>query len=407
MPRPAKGARPYLQPERRSDDGRITQAAVWVIRDGKHKRSTGIFGADAPDASDPKVQAALRDYLAEKHDPAPGERHPSQIPVADVLNLYSRNVLPNVAMLADTKNRILRLSEWWGGKVLSEVRGSTCREYAEARGKPAMARRELEDLRAAIRHHWREGNCSEEVKVILPPKPISRERWLTRDEAAKLIWAAWRYREVQKGKETDRRTRQHIARFVLVAIYTGSRAGVICGAATRPTDGHGFIDYERGVFYRKPAGSKVTKKRSPPIRVPDRLMVHLRRWNRVTKGNRRISEDFVIEWNGAPLTTIKRALRKVVESAGLKGVSAHTFRHTAATWGMQNDADIWALAGLLGMTVEQLERTYGHHSPTLQKSAGDAITKRPGQKHDRNDRNGNATKASEKAENRVKSLHQN
>lgn len=407
MPRPSKGARPYLQSERRDADGRITQAAVWLIRDGKHKHSTGIFGADAATASDPRVQAALRDYLAQRHDPAPGERHPSQIPVADVLNLYSRDVLPNVAMLADTKNRILRLADWWGDKMLSDVRGASCRAYAEHRGKPAMARRELEDLRAAIRHHWREGYCSEETKVVLPPRSVPRERWLTRGEAARLIWAAWRYREVQKGVPTRKRSRRHIARFILVALYTGSRAGVICAAATAPKDGHGFIDYERGVFYRKPAGSRRSKKRAPPIRIPDRLMAHLRRWRRVTVGNRRISEDFVIEWNGAPVASIRRALSRVVADAGLSKVSAHAFRHTTATWGMQNGADPWKLAGLLGMTVEQLERTYGHHSPTFQKGAGDAITKRPGQKHGRNDENGNATNASQEAEKRVISMRRN
>ena len=32
----------------------------------------------------------------------------------------------------------------------------------------AAARRELEDLRAAINHHRREGLCSEIVSVVLP-----------------------------------------------------------------------------------------------------------------------------------------------------------------------------------------------------------------------------------------------
>jgi hypothetical protein len=33
------------------------------------------------------------------------------------------------------------------------------------------------------------------------------------------MWAARRYRELQKGKPTDRQSRQHVARFVLVALY--------------------------------------------------------------------------------------------------------------------------------------------------------------------------------------------
>jgi hypothetical protein len=40
-----------------------------------------------------------------------------------------------------------------------------------------MARRELEDLRAAIRYHHKEGLCAALVAVALPPKPRARERW--------------------------------------------------------------------------------------------------------------------------------------------------------------------------------------------------------------------------------------
>jgi hypothetical protein len=37
------------------------------------------------------------------------------------------------------------------------------------------------------------------------------------------------------SKPTGRRSRQHIARFILLALYTGTRAGAICGAALQPT----------------------------------------------------------------------------------------------------------------------------------------------------------------------------
>jgi integrase len=50
-------------------------------------------------------------------------------------------------------------------------------------------------------------------------------------------------------------------------------------------------------------------------------------------------------------------------------VTPHTLRHTAATWLMQRRADLWEAAGFLGMSVEQLERTYGHHHSDHLKSA--------------------------------------
>src|SRR5580698_7718395 len=105
-----------------------------------------------------------------------------------------------------------------------------------------------------------------------------RERWLTRSEAAALLWAAWRYREVQKGKPTGRRSRQHIARFILLALYTGTRASAVCGAALQPTVGRGWIDVERGLFYRRAEGERETRKRKPPVPLPPELHGHLRRW---------------------------------------------------------------------------------------------------------------------------------
>ena len=61
-----------------------------------------------------------------------------------------------------------------------------------------------------------------------------------------MIWAAWRYREAQKGHLTGRRSRKHIARFMLVALYTGTRSGAICGAAIWPTEGRGYVDLDEG-----------------------------------------------------------------------------------------------------------------------------------------------------------------
>jgi len=51
-------------------------------------------------------------------------------------------------------------------------------------------------------------------------------------------------------------------------------------------------------------------------------------------------------------------------------------RHTAATWAMQNGADLWQAAGFLGMTVEMLQERYGHHHPDFQADAARAVAAR-------------------------------
>jgi hypothetical protein len=148
------------------------------------------------------------------------------------------------------------------------------RKFAEAarRIAQATARRELEDLRAAINHHRREGLCSAIVEVVLPQKGESRDRWLARSEAAQLIWSAWRYREIQKGQPTGRHSRQHVARFLLAALYTTRRKQALLSAELTPMEGRPWVDLDNGVFYGRPGVAKRTKKRQPAIRIPTRLL---------------------------------------------------------------------------------------------------------------------------------------
>jgi integrase len=289
--------------------------------------------------------------------------------------VYLRDVVPSHSRPKETKGRIRTLDTFFGDKMLSSVTGETCRAYAAQHSTDAAARRELEDLRAAIKHHRREGLCNKVVEVVLPPERPPRDRWLNRSEVARLIRAAWQYREVQKGKPTDRRSRQHVARFILIALYTGTRSSAVCGAALEPSPGHGSIDLERGVFYRRPAGMRETKKRQPPVPLPDRLLAHLRRWKR--RGQR-----FAVEWNGEPVKSIDRAFANVVADAGLgDDVTPHVLRHTAATWLMQAGTDMWEAAGYLGMTVEMLSQRYGHHHPDHLSGAKRAFDRRSGSRN--------------------------
>jgi integrase len=351
MPARSKGPRLYLRPARHDKTG--LHAAIWIIRDGNHQQSTGCPAYDVSGA-----ERALGLYITNKHVRAAGasKRDPGQIPIADILAIYLRDVVSRHSRPKETKSRIKALDSFFGDKLLSYVTGETCRAYVGQRSTDAAARRELEDLRAAINHHRREGLCDKIVDVVLPPERPHRQRWLTRSEAARLIWSAWRYREVQKGKQTDRRSRQHVARFILVALYTGTRASAVCGAALQATVGHGWVDLERGVFYRRPAGQRETKKRQPTIPLPDRLLAHMRRWKR--NGQR-----FAVEWNGETVQNIKKAFANVAADAGLGDVTPHVLRHTAATWLMQAGTDMWEAAGYLGMTVEMLSQRYGHHHP--------------------------------------------
>ena len=326
MPRSAKGARLWLEPEERDASGKLIRHSAWVIRDGARKVRTGCAREDRG-----RAERALAEYIASKYQvPRDKHRHPAEILVLDVLNIYLADKARSHARPEETKQRVMTLADFWQAHTLADVNGPRCRDYVawrvgqpwksakpEQTGRPARlvtegaARRELEDLRSAINHHRREGLCSEIVSVVLPGKCGSREVWLTRSQAARLIWAAWRAKQIMQDKRTERAVGRHLARFILTGLYTGTRSGAICGAALMPTIGRGHVDLERGVFYRRAAGARETKKRQPPVRLPDRLLAHLRRWHRLG-----IAKQAVVEWNGKPVRSVRKAFATAVQSGG-------------------------------------------------------------------------------------------
>ena len=374
MPRRTKGPRLWLQPARKGIGGRTLERAVWVIRDGSIKRSTGAGQSEIA-----KAERALAAYLSQKITPRVRDANPAHVEIASVVTIYVEDVAAKHARPRETAARLSRILDHFGTKKLSYLNKKTCEEYVGARGHKAAARRELEDLRAAVRHHWEAGLCTALTPVVLPEKGEARERWLTRAEAARLIRAAWRLREKQNGRPTDRPTAQHVARFILTGLYTGTGAGTICGAALKPTVGQGWIDTENGIFYRRTAGMKRTKKRQPSIRMPPRLLAHVRRWRRL-----KIANDFLIEWQGDPVRRINKAFRSARKAAGLgSDVVPHTLRHTAITWQAQLGVPAHEICGFFGITLEVFERVYGHHHPDYQSNAVNAFTRRPRQIPDR------------------------
>ncbi len=366
MPRQSKGPRLWLQPARKDRKKNVIEQAVWVIREGSTKRSTGCGPREIEQAT-----GALRDYLNAKPTERRRDRDPNSVAIADVVAIYTEDVVSKHARPKETAGRLNRILDFFGDKTLAFLNKKTCADYARKRGSEAAARRELEGLRAAVRHHWEAGLCVALTPVVLPDRGEGRERWLTRKEAAHLLRTARRMRQKQFGKMTDRATAQHVAQFILAGLYTGTRAGAICGAALdQPTIGRSWIDLENGVFYRQAVGRRRKKnKQQTPVRLPPRLLAHIRRWKR-----KRISTRALIEWNGKPVKRINKAFRSVRQAAGFgDDVIPHTLRHTCATWLAQRGVPTWEAAGYLGMTEKTFIDVYGHHHPDHQKNAVNAF----------------------------------
>jgi integrase len=379
MPRSKQPPRLWLRPMRKRGNERTTRA-IWIILDGGKHVATGCFAGE-----DRQAQECLSAYIREKYAPTRRLRDIASIDVADVLSIYYEDRRERQANKPKFDERLARLARWWGGKVLSDVNGVNCREYVRWRGSNGGSRRDLEDLRAAINYHAKEGHHRGVVRVALPEKGLPRERWLTRSEAASLLWACWRYRETQtahkgplKGQrvETGKRPLRHVARFILIGLYTGTRAGSIAAASPFRVEGRSFVDLNSGIFYRLPVGKRATTKRQPPVPLPLRLLAHLTRWSRLG-----VAKTHFVEWRSKPVASVKTGFASAVRLAGLDltigNVTPHTLRHTAATWLMQRAVPTWEAAGFLGMSEKTLRETYGHHHPDYLRGAANAIGTRP------------------------------
>jgi integrase len=374
-----KGPRLWLQPERERAAG--VEQAVWVIRDGKTKRSTGCGPADRRSA-----EQALARYLAEKYEPAIRNGDPSQVLTADIIALYARDIAPAHARPKETGARVRRLISWWTDPeaamqsmhdqklpaatmtgTIADVRTATCKAYVTFVGATRSAQMDLELMRAAINHAHREQLLDRPVPVWTPPKSLPRERWLTRDEVAKLVWAAWRHRRSSNGRsgaEDEWGSRKHLARWILIAAYTGTRKTAILNASFERAFGRGHIDLDAGLWHRRGAGVRATKKRQPPIPLPGPLLAHMRRWQKN-------GQKFAVEFYGKPVERMDKAFRLLVADCKLHGekVVPHTLRHTSITWAMQAGMDPWAAAGYFGLNLQTLTENYGHHHPAHLREA--------------------------------------
>jgi len=314
----------------------------WFIRDGAAFIRLGL-----PEPERERAEKRLAEYLGRKWEPAGGPNPP----IAEVLAVYASEHAPHTATSRHIAYHLGRLLDRWGAKRVSAVTAGACRDYAATSSSANTARRDLEVLKAAIRHYVATTGIPLQAAVVLPPRPEPRQRWLTRSEVAKLLWAARRC--------------EHLRRFILVATYTGSRSKNVFALRWD------MIDFNAGTMRRRPYGVAESRtKRSPPVRLGKRILSHLRRWRRLDDPR----STLVVHYNGQPITrALSTTWPAAVAKAGLgEGVTPHCLRHSRATWLLAKGIDPWQIAGHLGMTVSTLTRTYGHHSPSWQKDAAEA-----------------------------------
>jgi integrase len=319
---------------------------TWTEHGRSRKRSAGT--ADRAEA-----EGIFAEWL-QLRGKTTGPRDPSQMLISQVLEAYLIEAEPYKQ--PRIAHAVIPLTMFFSENTVGDITPATCRNYCRERKLSAgTLRRELGVLRAAVNHAYRNGRITRPVPVEVPDGGPARDRWLTRQEAARLI----------KASRTPW-ARSYLPLFILIGLYTGRRREAILSLRWPQVDlENKLIDFD--------GGHAQTNKRRGKVRIPDRLLPHLRR-------ARAAGSDlgYVINDHGLRIKRVDAAFRNACRKAGVTRVTAHTLRHTAATWLMKARIPIWEAAEFLSMSEATLTRVYAHHNPEFTTAAATAIGSRPG-----------------------------
>lgn len=354
MPRPNPGPRLKWLSKRES------WYIVWYEAGRERVRATGT-------ADDRQAQEAFADFLRERQRDARPDRprDPDQVLIADALDTYAAEHAPHTADPERIAYALDALLPFWGDKPVDAVTKAACRAYDKARARaPATVRRELATLRAALRYAVQEGRLTRAPHVLLPDKPPGRDRWLTRDEAARLL------NEARTGYAN---VRLYLPLYILLGLYTGARPAAILSLRWPQ------VDLERGLIDFRAPGERRTTKRRAHIRLPNGLLAHLRRARRrgtdlghvIHDGGKQI-RDIGGGWSGGARRG-HGSFGGACQRAGLIGVTPHTLRHTCATWQAQAGVPLHEIGGWLAQSYTTTVELYAHHSPDHQEASRAAL----------------------------------
>lgn len=261
--------------------------------------------------------------------------------------IYSGNALKR--HIADLPSDLLDRSQvraYMAARRKEGAAGASAKHRKKARSlSDGTLIRELGVLRRALAWAVEEKWIANAPHVERPEAPAPRTRWLTHEDARRLIDAA---------------RAPHVRLFVVLALQTAARTSAILDLRWD------CVDLDRSLIF---LGHGRGRKRRAVVPITNELRREL------AAAIVGATCAYVIEHGGERVGSIKTGFRNAVSRAGLTGVTPHVLRHTAATWMVQAGVPLEKVAAFLGNTKEMIERVYGHHSPDYLRDAGAALSR--------------------------------
>jgi integrase len=283
---------------------------------------------------------AIADQIFQKlHEPA-SER------LNDLWELYLADRRKDGKDVTRQENAWKRLEPEFGHRLGTDINKDDCRAYAKLRERhgaaPGTVRTELEYLRACLNLRYGRGHN----RVWLPAGSPPRDRYLTREELDRLL---------------DHVKTPHVRLFIILAVTTGARMNALLELRWEQ------VDFKHRTINFNQPGRAQTNKRRPEV------PLNARAYEALEEAARAALTDWVIEWDGKQVKSIKKAIRTAAQRSGVR-CSPHVFRHTAGVWMAQADVPMQKISQFLGHTSTRVtERTYARYSPSFMKDAAAAL----------------------------------
>lgn len=262
--------------------------------------------------------------------------------VGDALEVYLRDKLERAKTPREKVYAKALRSAWevaakakFGNLRPDQVTRDLCLQYAKermAKGcSSATPRKELSVLQAGLR--WRDKNTP--AIIEMPPPPPARTMHLTRDQFHKLLEAA---------------AAPHIKLFMILAVTTAARPSALLELTWDR------VDFDRGRIDMGKAVSATKGRTTVPMNESARAAL--------VAAREAASTDYVIEYSGEPVSSVKKAFAAACRRAGLKGVTPYTLRHTAGVWMVEAGVPMGQISQYMGHTSSRVtERVYAVYSP--------------------------------------------
>lgn len=315
---------------------KLANSPNWYIQwwERGHTRRASTRTADRQQAE--QVLAAFRLVKAE----APVE----DLTVTALLDWYWESYARSETMRPDSAALSIRyLKPFFGATPALSLSLDMQEAYVEHRralgaGHESI-RRDLSTLSAALHRAVKRRKLDHVPPTLhLTPSP-PRERFLSRSEAARLMWALRGPRQ------------RHVLLFVRLALYTGARTGAILDLTWDRVDFEGET-----VDFRVP-GRRITKKRrtlAPMTATMRRMLLHAKKHAR---------SRYVVSWAGERIDRVAKSVITNAEKAGIEDFSPHILRHTFASWAVRKRVPIYMVGKALGQTVASTTERYAKLAP--------------------------------------------